>query len=459
MDQIVNRTIAEDAGKRKRVLIISTYRTACGIAAFTDTLQSLLSERYAIEIGALDQFLLKNIDKAGDALIAELVKRAKSVDVVNLQWEPGLLGTSELQRLRRLKTILRATPNLVITAHTVLPKPTVSVVQALQEMRHNGLHSAVRYTAGAVRHHGRATYRALVEASRSREFQLIVHTRREQRFFRDAIGIRNVHDHPLSYIRKDWMEKLPDRASGIRSELVSRFGGRKFIGFFGFLSKYKGILTAVEAMRFLPDEYMLLLYGGVHPGEIKRGEVNYGYVEQIINAVDPPYISGAQQGSVVDRVQFLGAPSDFNFAAAMMACDINVFPYVEIGQSASGPVSQSVELGKRTIVSNNFMFNELDRYFPGRTERMDVGNYIHLAQVIMRAMEKPEPGMAGLAYHNRTLADFYAHVIEQASKVSRRKIFPKPLRFRRQAVRAPLHESADEWAANEELQTQLISQQ
>lgn len=411
--------VSTSMDRKKRVLIISTYRTSCGIATFTDTLETLLGGEYAVEVGVLDQFLLKamggQLEKAGDDLIDNIVDRAREVDIVNLQWEPGLLGRTERHMLRRFTKLLRANSNLIVTVHTVVPAPAISFRGLLEEVFLRGVLAATRYWMRNGRF-GRNTYRALAEAGKNPQFQVIVHTKREKRFFREAVGIPNVHDHPLSYIRRGWEEKLPEEAKRIRSDLTERFGDRKFIGFFGFLTEYKGIQTAVEALRFLPQEYMLLLYGGVHPGLIREGELNDPYVEKIMNAVDPPRVDGEQvKASVVDRVQFLGAPDDFRFAASIMACDINVFPYVEIGQSASGPVSQSVELGKRTVVSNNFMFEQFSRYFPGRTERADIGNYIHLAQAIMRAMSKPEPGSRGLGYNNQTLAEFYSRVFEQAS--------------------------------------------
>lgn len=411
--------VARRMHKKKRVMIISTYKISCGIAEYTETVESLLRDHYEIEIGVLDQFLLKStephLEKAGDQLIDAITEQARSVDVVNLQWEYGQLGESRRQILRRFKKILDASPSLVVTVHTVpvvpaIPPTTTLIINCLRILRRHGIFPVVQYIAGMLRHPSRELYRLLTIAARRQRLHLIVHTKRERRIFSEAIGIGNVHDHPLSIVRRGWEENLEAAAKRIRSELVTLYGERTFIGSFGFFSDYKGTLTAIEALRSLPDDYMLLLYGSVHPVSIRHGEVVSPYVEKLLNAINT-----SKTPSLVNRVQFLGAPDAFEFAAAMKACDINVFPYVEVGQSASGVASLSVELGKRTVISNNLMFAELERYFPNRTEKTDVGNHIQLAQAIVRAMDGPEPGMDGLTYNNITMTALYAQVFELAS--------------------------------------------
>ena len=41
------------------------------------------------------------------------------------------------------------------------------------------------------------------------------------------------------------------------------------VGVFGFLGRYKGFDTVVRALHHLPKEYHLLIFGGIHPNEIK----------------------------------------------------------------------------------------------------------------------------------------------------------------------------------------------
>jgi hypothetical protein len=83
------------------------------------------------------------------------------------------------------------------------------------------------------------------------------------------------------------------------------------------------------------------------------------------------------------RVHFMGALDDDHFLAGMAICDVVVMPYLEVGQSASGPMSQSLELGCRTIASRNQTFLQLSRYHKDRIEFFEIGNHLELAERIM----------------------------------------------------------------------------
>jgi hypothetical protein len=80
-----------------------------------------------------------------------------------------------------------------------------------------------------------------------------------------------------------------------------------------------------------------------------------------------------------NRIHFLGATSDADFLAGMAVCDAVVFPYLEVGQSASGPISQALELGCRVIASRTHTFLQLGRYHRDMIEYFDIGNYLELA--------------------------------------------------------------------------------
>jgi hypothetical protein len=56
-----------------------------------------------------------------------------------------------------------------------------------------------------------------------------------------------------------------------------------------------------------------------------------------------------------------------------------VFPYLEVGQSSSGPISQALELGCRVIASRTHTFIQLSRYHHNLIEFFDIGNHLELA--------------------------------------------------------------------------------
>src|SRR5947209_15795267 len=84
-----------------------------------------------------------------------------------------------------------------------------------------------------------------------------------------------------------------------------------------------------------------------------------------------------------DRIHFLGAQSDADFLSGMAICDAVVFPYLEVGQSSSGPISQALELGCRVIASRTHTFMQFARYHRNMIEFFDIGNHLELAGRIL----------------------------------------------------------------------------
>lgn len=418
---------ATPGAPRKRALFISSYDIPCGIANFTEGLMSHLRHRFDVEVAALDQYVLRStvpvLERAGDKLIADIATFAKAFDVVNLQWEAGLLGLLPGQIVRRLQAILASHRNMVVTAHSVVATPPRRLVEGVAALARGRVRTAMKQLQAEDYRFGRDVNTILRRAAKNPDFRLIVHTRREARYFREAIGIPHVYDHPLSMMREGWDDRLPPVGQVARERLQKRFGcEKKFIGFFGFLGSHKGIVTAIEAMRYLPKGYMLLLFGGVHPQMIKEAERTNEAIRDIIEAVE----GKRPRQSLFDQVQFMGSLNDFEFAAAMVACDVNIFPYLEVGQSASAPASLSIELGRPTVVSNNHMFMELDRYMPGAMQFFDIGNYLQLAQKIREATEG-EPSCGTVSYNAATQAELYARVFERRGVVMPQEASRQPL--------------------------------
>ena len=67
----------------------------------------------------------------------------------------------------------------------------------------------------------------------------------------------------------------------------------------------------------------------------------------------------------------------------MAVCDTVIFPYLQVGQSSSGPISQSLELGCRVIASRTHTFLQFARYHPDTIESFDIGNHLELAGLIL----------------------------------------------------------------------------
>jgi glycosyltransferase involved in cell wall biosynthesis len=402
---------------RKRLALISTYDDLCGIAAYTRSLQKQLGDVFDVTVFNLDQYLLRSchgrVRKFGDRYIQDICREIRDFHTVNLQLEHGTLGRGCRDIHRRFSWILRAAPRLSVTFHTVFQCEAFDYRQYVREILKRNFAKAIAMKAQYNREHllSAGVARRLRSAQRFKPVTLIVHTRRDLAHMNYVHGMRNVYDHPLSFLTA--AEAADIRRTASRSQFAVLDTVRKdakLIGVFGFLGRYKGYDTVVRALHHLPKDHHLLIFGGVHPNEIKLHQpldpvvsslFDAGYVDTSVaeriranSGATAPAVSVAVDGSMRDlliehpkdlseRIHFLGPQSDDDFLSGMAICDAVVFPYLEVGQSSSGPISQALELGCRIIASRTHTFLQFARYHQNMIEFFDIGNHLELAGRIL----------------------------------------------------------------------------
>jgi glycosyltransferase involved in cell wall biosynthesis len=410
-----------DRAARPRLAVISTYNELCGIAGYTRGLEKQLGDVFDVTIFGLNQYLLRathrRVRRFADRHIHAICREIRDFDAVNLQLEHGTLGYDRRDIYRRFCWILQAAPRISVTFHTVFVAEAFDYWTYLKEICRGNFTAA-----GALRSN---YYRAqllsagiakrLRRAQRFKPVSVIVHTRRDRAHMEYIHGLRNIYDHPLSFLGEADAGVVRESASRRKFAILDELpGDAKLIGVFGFLGRYKGFDTVVRALHHLPKEYHLLIFGGVHPNEIRPHQAidpvvsslfEAGYVDTSIAervwtkpGTGAPAVSIAVEGAARDllidhpkdlseRIHFLGAGPDADFLAGMAICDAVVFPYLEVGQSSSGPISQSLELGCRIIASRTHTFLQFARYHQNMIEFFDIGNHLELAA---RILARPE---------------------------------------------------------------------
>jgi glycosyltransferase involved in cell wall biosynthesis len=368
-----------------------------------------LGPDFDIEVFDLNQSFMRSTDPAmtavADGMIKDFCARAGTFDFVNIQLEHGTVGALPKDILRRLKWIVTAARALSVTFHTVLLSQKFDRHELFKNLSRIWIAESWKIYRDHLSRNALANgvYQQLRDAAKTKPVSLIVHTRRDAEIMRHALGFENVYDHPLVFRGRAEAARL--RATTTRDDfpiLAHLPAGARLIGVFGFISKYKGFDTVVKAMRFLPEDYHLLIFGSVHPNEIQRNQPIYPYVRELLDAADVDSwledsggpdgnankasnskgIAVAHPNNIADRIHFLGAQTDDDFARGACVCDTVVMPYLEVGQSASGAVSIALEMGARVIAAHNRTFLQLGRYFPNCIEMFDIGNHIELAERI-----------------------------------------------------------------------------
>ena len=444
--------VEEVVSKKRSLAIVTTYDELCGIAAFSRCLVRAVEPHFSIEVFDLDQFLLRRTDRLGrrkaDEYFKALCRRLVEFDIVNLQLEFGILGAVPSDIFRRLRLLCNAAPQLSVTFHTVPRLERLEWEGVLEHLRTFNFRRAAEHLGSMMYANSVAakTFRLLRKAAKKKSVRLIVHTRTDRRYLEVVGDFGNVFDHPLCFLRQaDAARVLNSSSRKDLAPIFSRDEGCKAIGVFGFLSPYKGFETAIRAMRYLPSNYHLVIFGGVHPNDISLRKMQ-PYVADLMREIaadhtlldrlhlkhveadsmdkatsekqaPPPlaltFASKAdvsslvegQSDSLVNRVHFAGALPDEQFFAAMASCDVVVLPYHEVGQSSSGPAALAIELGRRVLLSRTRGFLQLGRYFPDRLEYFDVGNHLQLASLLKNQVSELQYPQQALGME--TLRDMY----------------------------------------------------
>jgi glycosyltransferase involved in cell wall biosynthesis len=443
--------------KKRRLAVVTTYDDLCGIAGFSRSLVRALEPHFDVEVFDLDQFLLRLTDRLGrqkgDLYFKSICRQLREFDVVNLQLEFGTLGTLERDIFRRMEWLCRAAPELSVTFHTVPRLEAIDWAHIGRLVGRFRFSQALTYYMGVSFQKSVArTYSLLRKTARRKPLSLIVHTRRDRRYLEVVHDFKKVYDHPLSFLQADETETVLEQAKRTPfASLTVAPEGTVSVGVFGFLSPYKGFETAIRAMRYLPPNYHLYIFGGVHPNDIMPKRM-HSYVMKLIREVSSDFtlldrltrspsrpdddkfdnlddetaakptmnlslgsiaeaekLVQGQMDSLLKRVHFVGALSDEEFFVSVASCDVVVLPYHEVMQSSSGPASIAIELGRRTVLSRTKGFLQLGRYFPKRLEYFDIGNHLQLVSILTRPVAAeavyPKPAVS-----METLARMYVSI-------------------------------------------------
>jgi len=409
-----NARIAVLPPRRERLAIVSTRNELCGIAAYTQALERQLADLFDVTVFDLDQYLLRarhpRVRVLGDRHIKDICRDIASFDAVSLQTEFGTLGEPAKDIARRFRWLVSAAPRLSVTFHSLHRPPRFPMGELLYSIATLKWLKTIQIVL-AFSHEHRLSVgiaKVLRRTQRRKPVSVIVHNRRDHSDARHLHGFDNVFDHPLSFLSSSEAEAVLARASrGQFAQLDGLPQDAKLIGVFGFLSNYKGFEVVIRALRHLGDDHHLLIFGGVHPSEIRPRSTIHQYSATLLEEAHadasmyeemratPPSVGlnidverhlaalfGKHPRDLSDRVHFMGALDDADFLAGMAICDVVVLPYIEVGQSASGPISQAVELGCRVIASRTHTFLEFARYHPDTIEFFDIGNHLELAERI-----------------------------------------------------------------------------
>ncbi len=320
-----------------RVLVVSSWEETCGIATYSSNLVAELRRAGAdVDVFALDragQVYMTRRERRVHLL--RCIEQARSADIVHVQHEFGLFGLTPVESLRltsRLLSQLRALRKpSIVTFHSLPPSPSGTMAPPKPRSRRERTRMLLARTAWrwfVVRHFiGRGILRALV------------HTPLARRLLNES-GV------PLGRIDVIAHGVAPRQPAIGRDEARRRLGYEDnvvLLSLFGFVSSYKGVDTALEALDRLPDNYRVAVVGGRHPAS--KG--------------DPSFDDALSALRFRQRVRVTGWVDLPTLDLYHAATDICIAPYRETGLLASGAITWALSSGKPTVATRIAAFVEL----------------------------------------------------------------------------------------------------
>ena len=293
-------------GSALQVAMFTPWRVRCGISDYSKHLVAALSARDEIAgvrvIEAPPEARRDGIWKAVRAFAADEAQfqvlgeqmNGEGADVAHVQHQYFFFGGVAPHK-NHARAFLHAirTP-LVMTVHEIVePAPSASYLtrRALEfTNRGNLLSPSIR--------------------------ALIVHTERDRERL-IALGAKHERIHVIP-VGVPAAEPMPD---SIAAKKALGLEGRSVITLFGFLSTKKGHRLAVEAVRHMPEEVVLLLAGDQHPDD------HSDYV--------PDLKAYLHREGLKDRVRITGYLPEPQIPVLMAATDAAVAPYLQSSGSAS----------------------------------------------------------------------------------------------------------------------------
>jgi glycosyltransferase involved in cell wall biosynthesis len=330
-----------DPSQGLRVLHYTTWKTACGIAGYTESLiNSLTAQGVSNTVRVIDRQGLHYMScEEKRQEMDELCRQARDYDVVHVQHEFGFFNPpfdvwgANRNFFRALRQLVRQETPTVITFHTEPCFPTEPL----------GLRAFLRHLLnGRVPWHGWTFRRAI--RGRTDLVRVIVHNRSTRAAFIN-VGV------PAEIITV-----LPIGFPEVRSAqcALSSTSAKKRLGFpsdctllslFGFVSRYKGHEVAAKALQNLPPNFCLAVVGGAHP-EGKETTINT--LLRIRKNMDPR------------RLVVTGYVTPAELDLYHAATDICLAPYIDDTLSSSVAITWAMTSGKPVIASNIRAFREIN---------------------------------------------------------------------------------------------------
>jgi glycosyltransferase involved in cell wall biosynthesis len=314
------------ASRKLRIAMVTSLADRCGIADYTRYLVDALQPH--VEVAWLT-------DPEGFAPVMN------EADVVHVQHQYFLFGGVAPWKSTFGRFLKKVSAPLVMTIHEFVA-PEGSPARRLALAASNRLNFQ------------RPSIRAF-----------IVHTHQDHEHL-CQIGVPSQRIHVIRH----GVPAPPPMPSRAQARASLHLGNEFVITIFGFLSRRKGHMLALDALSRLPDTVRLILAGGRHPDD------RTSYVTELEARV--------KDASLAGRAMITGYLEPDQAAAVMAATDLVLAPFTD--GSGSGSLAFAFSCGKPILASAIAPHVEINRDEPGSLALFPPGDAEALAEAVSGLM-------------------------------------------------------------------------
>ena len=327
----------------KIITHVSTFGQNCGIGTYATHVLDGFRQSADRSIAHHEIPLRSDIAKMKQSFLSRLkhylnINIPKS-DLLLVQHEFGIWGKSYEESviiffLFLLKNF-RSSRNVVIVIHTLADRSLDKTVHF--PFRYRIVHRLGNWIFGQLLRLATIYLRSL----------LLAHSSRVATYLQTYYGVSSdkilIYPHPFVVKTPERADADPEQAIknalSFRASILQRTQQDDIVlvGIFGFINRYKGHEIAVEAIKSLPPNYHLIVFGITHP----ENETN-------------PTMDLISRFKILypNRITLHCHATDEEAAPFLRICTVLVAPYLPVNLSASGAFTYCLTSGVPVIASN-----------------------------------------------------------------------------------------------------------
>lgn len=337
-----------------KVTFASTWDSQCGIATYSQSLAAELEKHVSIERLSLDAGAISTH--------ARLAAQLNLGDVAHIQHQYPFFGGMALHRNWFRQVVSRIRVPLIVTVHEL-------------DLGDSDLRPIRSYKRWFNRH----------LFCPHEIYRLVVHSSEYQ----DKLSKLGIPKHEIRVIPEGVpYVQQPDILSEEAKSALG-FPGKRVVTIFGFVVKRKGYEVALEALRHWPEDVVLLIAGGPHPGD------RTGFFDRLKKRISREGLS--------ERVSVTGYLPEKQLQTAMAATDVILAPFTSM--SNSGSILRSMAYRKPIVASDLSWTHEINERRPCLS-LFKVGDSIGLTEKVAELLEF-ENRLSEAASAVRSYAEFW----------------------------------------------------